>query len=126
MDAMPLYAIALTDAEWNVYGYDSQLPCVICQETPTKSEPHFGYSVCRTHAAMSPVHISEAILRRDHLQKKKEQSVKIEYDIEKAQTAEEVITILNLAGKLFDLRHKTKPDGDNDVIAAELKEAAYR
>lgn len=48
----------MTDQEWNAFGYDSNQPCAVCGNGPTKSEPRFGYSVCRQHAGMDPTAVS--------------------------------------------------------------------
>ncbi len=43
----------MTDQEWEAFGYDSTKLCAICGGSPTKSEPRFGYSVCRAHTGAS-------------------------------------------------------------------------
>lgn len=49
----------MNNKEWETFGYNSSEPCKVCGKYgDNKSEPRFGYVVCREHAEMSPVEIS--------------------------------------------------------------------
>ena len=49
----------MNNREWDTFGYSSSEPCKVCgRYGDNKSEPRFGYVVCREHAEMSPVEIS--------------------------------------------------------------------
>lgn len=43
------------------FGYLTDLPCEICNNTPAEIEPRFNYVVCELHSKLSPVEISRLI-----------------------------------------------------------------
>ena len=43
---------------WDNFGYESDVPCCVCKSKPTKSEPRFGYSVCKEHHRLGPIDIN--------------------------------------------------------------------
>lgn len=48
--------MTLTDRQWNVWGYKTDKPCMVCGDTSdTKLEPRFGYAACREHTHMTSV-----------------------------------------------------------------------
>lgn len=48
----------MTDKEWEAFGYPSKEPCAVCGKTgDNRSEPRFGYTVCREHAKTPPTEI---------------------------------------------------------------------
>lgn len=50
--------VGLPDQQWDDFGYLSKMPCCVCgQVDATKSEPRFGYVVCKKHSTMSPIQI---------------------------------------------------------------------
>jgi hypothetical protein len=52
--------ILMTDKEWDNWGYPSDKPCCICGAVgDNKSEPRFGYVVCREHCVVPPAQIEK-------------------------------------------------------------------
>lgn len=50
--------VGLPDQRWDGFGYASKMPCCVCgQVDTTKSEPRFGYVVCKQHSTMTPIQI---------------------------------------------------------------------
>ena len=48
--------VPMGEESWKYFGYDTKEPCCVCGTTEDcKSEPRFGYSVCRKHANIKPI-----------------------------------------------------------------------
>tara|TARA_R110000822_G_scaffold91883_1_gene211609 strand:+ start:567 stop:737 length:171 start_codon:yes stop_codon:yes gene_type:complete len=43
------------EEQFELFGYESDEKCVVCESIDTRSEPRFGYSVCIKHFEIPPV-----------------------------------------------------------------------
>lgn len=55
------------EESWNSFGYESDEKCCVCGKLKTKTEPRFGYSVCKEHHKLSPIEISEIAKYSRHI-----------------------------------------------------------
>lgn len=54
--------------EFERFGYDSQDSCIVCgTRENVKSEPRFGYSVCKYHANVKPTDVNDLIQAKENV-----------------------------------------------------------
>lgn len=49
------------DEKWDSRGYETEEPCDVCGEKPSKIDPRFFFIICRGHMDLSPFQVQEAV-----------------------------------------------------------------